>query len=64
MLLDIVVVAADAFLAVFLRVLAPFELPTVKHLVTSALLHLVVGHERSVNDQACDQKRAKKHSRS
>lgn len=45
MLLDIVVVAAGTFLAVFLRVLAPFELPTVKHLVTSALLHLVVGHE-------------------
>lgn len=62
MLLDIVVVAAGALLAVFLRVFAPLELSAVEHLVTSALLHLV-GHERSVSDQTSDQKQAEKYSR-
>lgn len=63
MLLDIVVVAAGAFLAVFLRVLAPLELPPVEHLVTSAVFHLV-GHERSASDQASGQKQPKKQPRS
>lgn len=63
MLLDIVVVAAGAFLAVFLRVLAPLELPAVERLVASAVLHLV-GHERSACDQASCQKQTKEHSRS
>lgn len=61
MLLDIVVVAAGAFLAVFLRIFAPLELSAVEHLVASAILHFV-GHERSIGDQASGQKQARKHS--
>lgn len=63
MLLDIVVVAAGAFLTVFLRVLAPLQLSPVEHLVASALLHLV-GHERPVGDQAGGTRQTKKHPRS
>lgn len=45
--------------AVFLRVLAPFDLPTVVCLVSDAVFHLVVGHERSASDQISDRGQSK-----